>query len=219
MVQHARLLHADHIKISKGQPAGIAFQILLQQFMKPISWDYYRLNAAVVKIFPQTQPSYPKSEGSVCLNYTVVDYDDNQTPKSACEMINQQNVKVWRSDRTMLIKFRPKPMLLTQAMGTNPGVTFFTGRRRNQWINSANIDVAHHGLKIWFTADSKIDMEYKVLIKTYWSFMKPIYGCVTAKTTDSCKAMILLTKCPDDKLPCSLLSEVSDSNSCVSVSC
>lgn len=189
-VQHYRFIHPDHITIAKGQASGFAFQFMLNQFIKQPMWDYYRLNYVVVKFIPQQTNAFPGASGDNIEIWSVVDFDDNVTPKAIGEFINQQGVRVHRGDRGLVRKFRPKPMLLTQSMGSKPGATFFTGKRKNQWINAANADVAHHGLKLWFTAPTTNAVTFNVLIKTYWSFLKPIVYPPTTVSTDKCKLMM-----------------------------
>jgi len=191
-VQHYRFMYPDHITITKNTSAGLAVQFMLSQFVKNPACDYYRLNAAVVKVIPQQTSAFPGTGGDNTRIWTCVDYDDNVTPKNRLEFQNQQGVRVHRGDRGFTCKLRPKPMLLTQATDQNPAATFMTGRRRGHWLNSANANVSHHGLKVWFEGPVNGPITYNILVKTYWSFMKPIVPPPVKPNQTGCLQMLTM---------------------------
>jgi len=190
-VQHFRFIHPDHIKITKATSAGLAFKFMLSQFVKTCAWDYYRLNAVVVKCVPQSTAAFPGVAGDNTRIWTVIDYDDDAKPTNRLAFQNEQGVRVHRGDRGFTRKLRPKPIILTQSNTKGQvGSQFQMGKRRGLWLNTADMNIAHYGLKVWFEGPTNMEVQYNLIIKAYFSFMKPIVPPPTNPNNSGCMQMM-----------------------------
>lgn len=108
-------------------------------------YDQYQIKAIKVTVIPK------HTDATIGLgvqsNYwTVLDYDDSNSPATLDELLQYQNVK--RTRMSSIHKRYLRPCVnheLTQTSGVvahNP--------RRNTWIDCAADLVAHRGVKFWF---------------------------------------------------------------------
>ncbi|MEO5351385.1 MAG: hypothetical protein H7836_17345, partial [Magnetococcus sp. YQC-3] len=96
-----------------------------------------------LKIDPSAQTaataSYPKL-------YWVKDYDDASTPATLNEIREHQSCKVavMHPNRPIVIRLKPSTLSLTYRSALASTYT----PRWNQWVDMANTDVPHYGLKL-----------------------------------------------------------------------
>jgi hypothetical protein len=64
--------------IPKQTGYGVTYHFKLTDFLSgQVSWDYYRVNALVVKFIPRTSPSHPGEDNGRALCACAVDLDDD----------------------------------------------------------------------------------------------------------------------------------------------
>lgn len=98
--------------------------------------------------------------------YSVIDYDDAATPANGDVLLQYPGCKLTSAmfKRKSWV-FKPKAQqLLFGASGTP------TGSRRRTWINCANGDVPHYGIKFLLTAAPNGLVYYSVFTRFYLAF-------------------------------------------------
>lgn len=122
------------------------------------NWDFYSLSG--VKIYFQIDSNTLSVEtGDVAprppIMYIGPDYDDDTPPIAASSMMSRTDAKVYNfqnRQRSMFSYFiKPKNTMLAQ--GIAGPVKTITGKH-NPWIDCANLDVRHFGLKFAIVSQS-----------------------------------------------------------------
>lgn len=135
------------------------------------SFDTYRINAVVFKIWPLTNNYDTPTSGTPLVNIPTLmlapDYTDSSIP-TLTELARFDNLKVYRFNRPCTIKFRPAVSAAVYRAGTTFGYT----PKWKQWIDHANGDVPHFGLKGALTSIQATSTQFyaNVIMKYYLSF-------------------------------------------------
>lgn len=85
----------------------------------------------------------------------AVDYDDNTTPADAASLLQYQNSKVVPIPRRHRMTIRPKFATEVYRSGVSTGYGARTG-----WLDCANSDVPHYGVKYYMNAPSANSSSY-----------------------------------------------------------
>lgn len=159
--------------VGAGKGAGFAYSFCLEQFLPAgIYWDYYRINTIVVRVIPRCCPSFPGSPGARGVCFGSIDLDDVGTPLQPSDIEELQNVKTWFSDHVKVFKWRPRAhtMVATLEPTSKPAGI---GPAR-MWLNAANSDVRHYGIKLWLTNNGVDDIYWDIEAIAYVSFRQPL---------------------------------------------
>lgn len=122
-------------------------------------YDLYRINKIVMKFYLDIDPSaqtantayYPKL-------FTVVDHDDSNVPASLNELREHANCKLRVLSPTRPVSVVWTPSVLAIMFRTAVASTY--SPKYKQWIDMANQDVPHYGLK--FGIDNLTNTNYTV---------------------------------------------------------
>jgi hypothetical protein len=160
--------------IPKQTGYGVTYHFKLTDFLSgQVSWDYYRVNALVVKFIPRTSPSHPGEDNGRALCACAVDLDDDTKPTSITDLANYQNCKIFRSDQIFSIKWRPA-ILLDVDKGDYKS-PLAAGIKKKQWLNSSYKEIMHRGLKVWLANNSlNHETDWDILVTAYVSFKQPL---------------------------------------------
>lgn len=105
-------------------------------------FDQYRINGILVRFIPNFTGSdiNPSTTAQSVPNiWTIIDHDDAATPANLNEMMQYPNCKMTRGQNVHKRYFRPS--CLVDVAGITTGVKF------KQWLNMANTNIPHYGLK------------------------------------------------------------------------
>lgn len=80
---------------------------------------------------------------------TAIDYDDANTPGAATDLLQYQASKVTPVPRRLKMSLRPKFATEVYRSGTSTGYG-----ARSGWLDCANSDIPHYGVKYWMNAPS-----------------------------------------------------------------
>jgi hypothetical protein len=139
-----RDIYTEEAKINAG--TGKAYSYKFNDFVTTAQWDYYRFNYISVKIVPRTAPSHPGDTNGRSICAAAVDWDDSTAPASLEKMQNLQNVKLFRSDQTFYIKWKPRIEVDVPTTNATESPAML---KAAPWLNSAFNTVVHRGLKVW----------------------------------------------------------------------
>lgn len=138
-------------------------------------YDEYMIKAVQVKFTPHhartTVPvgmsgnNQAESDNGVFI--TVIDYDDNDLLSGFTEAQQYWSYKSVPGNITHSRYLKPKFLVQTYATATSTGY-----QPRRGWIDMANADVPHYGLKTWITSTAAQfpNIEYRCEIKYYLAF-------------------------------------------------
>jgi len=102
-------------------------------------FDQYRIDEVEVWLFsPQTTSTSPASNNAMF--YSVVDYDDANVPSSFAALQQYTNVNVSTLNDGHYLRFVPH-------LGITAGAGAGVGNVRRLWLDSANSNVPHFGVK------------------------------------------------------------------------
>lgn len=131
-------------------------------------FDFYRINKIVVQYFLERDPGAQAAATSIIPKlYHVVDNDDNVIPSNLNELREHAKCKVTVMSpyRPVTIVWRPSTLQLTFRNAVN---STFTPRWK-QWIDFANTDVPHYGLKVGIDDLTNTSYVVRVLGTFYFS--------------------------------------------------
>ncbi len=132
-------------------PSFLVFNFQLAQLDQYTSYtavfDQYRITKASVQFRPMytAQPLTTTLTTFVPLIYTVVDYDDNNSPGTIAVMREYQNCNIHEYE-TFTHEFVPH-----MALAAYSGAFSSYANRAKQWIDCASATVQHYGLKCGVT--------------------------------------------------------------------
>lgn len=138
-------------------------------------YDQYRIKAVKWQLIPKqgTATVFPPTvlPGQVSIMpkiYSVIDYDDAAPPGSVDEMLQYENVKFTRANRTHSRFF--KPAIASEVFQT--GITTGYAMRQNAWIDCNSNTVEHYGLKVWVEASTALTprWDFDIICKYYMEF-------------------------------------------------
>lgn len=104
---------------------------------------------------------------------TVIDYDDSNIPSSIDELLQFSTSKVQQPFQPFALEFKPRPATALYAGGVTPG---YAQASPNTWIDCANDDVSHYGMKwgsIATGASQTVFQEWKVFFEGWFEFRQP----------------------------------------------
>lgn len=141
-------------------------------------FDAYRLTKVSVEFFPRSNTHNLAITATATTQncppiVTVIDYDDSNTPSSMTELEQFTTYKVHESFRPFKVTFRPRPALALYAGGVTPG---YAQASPDTWIDCANDDVAHYGLKwgVFNGSASQTSFQaWKVVVTGWFEFRQP----------------------------------------------
>lgn len=148
-------------------------------------FDQYRINLIKYQWIPNrnvnvivgsdiSTPLVSEYDQGIPLIYSFIDYDDATTPTTIDEFTQRQNMRTARFNKPHKRVWKPTVLVPTY----RTGVTFGYSPKRKQWIDCANPDVPHYGLKWAFyntaTADAThhrgIAVSFRVMATYYLQF-------------------------------------------------
>ena len=86
---------------------------------------------------------------------TAIDYDDNNTPAAAADLLQYQASKVTPVPKRLKMSLSPK--FATEVYRS--GLTTGYGARKG-WLDCANSDIPHYGVKYWMNAPSALSSSF-----------------------------------------------------------
>lgn len=124
-------------------------------------YDEYRIDKVVVEFHPRasalTTPAAAPAAGNVNQSFsniqpflTVIDYDDSTPPGSRNDLVQYSNLLVSHYGQKVTRTFVPHVAVPVFRTGVSSGY----GSKPKQWIDCANDDVPHYGLKWAFNQDT-----------------------------------------------------------------
>lgn len=124
-------------------------------------YDEYRIDKVTVELIPRasqlTTPAAAPAAGNVNQTFsniqpmlTVIDFDDSTPPGSRADLLQYSTLKVSRYGEKITRTFVPHVATPVYRTGVSSGY----GSKGKQWIDCANDDVPHYGLKWAFNQDS-----------------------------------------------------------------
>lgn len=148
-------------------------------------FDQYRINMIKYQWIPDrnvntmgtsdiSTPLITTVEQPIPLIYTFIDYDDITVPASIDEFTERQNMRTARFNKVHKRIWKPTVLVPTY----RTGVTFGYSPKRKQWIDCANPDVPHYGLKWCFYNPANSDathlrgiaLSFRVMATYYLQF-------------------------------------------------
>lgn len=172
-----RFIRVLNFDLAHGEAKGLAIAFKLDDFTDTRMWDYYRINAAVVKVQPRNNIGNPMIDnyGAVC--YSIIDFDDNNIPKSHNEFLNHTTLRMFRTGSVHVRKVKPRPLTYVFANSTTPQQAGLTlPPRRTMWINMSAPGVPHYGIKMWFdNSKATKAISYEVIYKLYVTLKSPLF--------------------------------------------
>lgn len=122
-------------------------------------FDRYRINKVVLRLIPQITSSVRDYADNANLTgagtnigrnprvLSVVDYDDSSVPASANIIREYSKCRVDMVVRQKPIVYKITPALLTEAYEGVASTAYMP--KWKQWVDFADVDTPHYGLKIW----------------------------------------------------------------------
>lgn len=110
-------------------------------------YDSYRIDWVTIWAVPtQTDAQVAAANLFTPSLYTVVDKDDASPPGTLAAQLEHGNMKITTMDRMKkLCSFKPA----VQGELFRSGATRGFNRMQDQWIDCAQADIPHYGLKVW----------------------------------------------------------------------
>lgn len=124
-------------------------------------WDQYRINSVTCHFVPILTQTIVKQYDDTTTGNTVniipmcafaIDRDDDATPVSYIDLTNRQGVVIKKATQSNVFKFRPTRLGMVYKSSSTTGYVVDTDLRK--WIDCANADVPHFGLKVALQASS-----------------------------------------------------------------
>lgn len=120
-------------------------------------FDQYKIQKVVLKIVPKTLMTQGASTGNAGPTgygqvVTAIDYDDAATPSSKDELLEYGSAKYTQASRVHTRTIRPKVL---NAVWVNSISTGYAPRAA-PFIDNANNNVPHYGIKMWIDAPSTV---------------------------------------------------------------
>lgn len=145
-------------------------------------FDQYRINMIKyqwipnrnVNVFATSDLSTPlvtQYDQPIPIIYSFIDYDDSAVPASIDEFTERQNLRTARFNRPHKRVWKPTVLVPTYRTGVNFGYS----PKRKQWIDCANPDVPHYGLKWAFYNPSETDATHNRGIALSFRVMATYY--------------------------------------------
>lgn len=141
-------------------------------------FDCYRIRKAKFQFFPHANVHNLTEVNTAAVAacrpiLTAVDYDDSNTPSSIDELEQFNSVQVHDPYKPFALTFKPKPAGGVYAGGVTLG---YSQLNDDTWIDCANDDVVHYGLK-WGTyangASQTVFQSWKVFVTAWVEFRQP----------------------------------------------
>lgn len=131
-------------------------------------YDQYKILAIKMQLVPRFTNAIVATGGTnqILGNiWSVIDYDDTNTPTAVTELLQYQNCKRTRMDKihTRYIKPRYNPPVTGGQVVQTP--------TRNEWIDIANANVPHNGIKFWFdqiAGPAGTQLSFDLIVKYYF---------------------------------------------------
>lgn len=132
-------------------------------------YDQYQIKGIKYTLIPKfSQADLQISSGSASAIlgnvWSVIDYDDVNTPVALTELLQYQNLKRTRMDGVHSRYLVPK-VNITMGANTQP--------KARQWLDVAVTTTPHYGIKLWFDALSGVtntEIKYDLMVKYYLAF-------------------------------------------------
>lgn len=145
---------SDTLTISNagGVTKGLyfAFQSLPNYTELTSLFDQYRINKIVLKYVPNfTGTDLNPSTSVVTLPnlHSVIDYDDANAPANLNELVQYSTYRMTRGNRVHIRKWTP-------AVSMDIGGVQSSGVKFKQWIDLADTNVPHYGIKLYLDQGS-----------------------------------------------------------------
>jgi len=139
----------DGVQFYLGANASI-FQSLSPAELSTL-FDHYRLDGIEIQVLASGDPNTFTATGTLPRMYIFNDYDDSGTVGNLAQAQQSQGVQVFQPgalDRSF--SHFIKPRLLTQTYRTAV-TTGYAPAEKSIWVDSAQGDVPHYGVKLWAT--------------------------------------------------------------------
>jgi len=137
-------------------------------------FDTYKIKRVVVKFIPQINSLTSVSSAATALvanqqfMSTVIDYDDSNAILTYNNLLEYETFRETPTYRTHKRSLVPKiSMLAYKTSGTTIGYV----QKSKQWLDAANADIEHYGLKGYHIANANmIQQQWKVYVTMYVDF-------------------------------------------------
>lgn len=153
--------------------AGLSFNLNQMPNATEFSnlYDAYRINRIVVKIIPKiTEVGGILGSASNSMNvslHSAVDYDDSHAPTGISDLVQYSTYKMTRGNQIHTRVFTPRVELSANA-------TSNAAPKAYQWLDTADLSLAHLGMKLYIpfiSASTVIYYDYSVTM--YFSCKNP----------------------------------------------
>lgn len=132
-------------------------------------YDQYQIKAIKYTIIPKfTNSTLQVGSGAAATLlgnvWSVIDYDDAATPAALTDLLQYQNLKRTRMDRTHSRYLVPK---VNTTVGAN------IQPKAKVWLDVGTTNTPHHGIKLWFDSIvgiSNTEIKYDLMVKYYLAF-------------------------------------------------
>lgn len=125
-------------------------------------FDQYRIIGLKVRFIPMvTEFVNPTTNTWLGEFYTVIDYDDATTTGYTLSTLRKyDNVKITGASKEHVRTFIPAVSTYAYAGGPQPA-----GIKQGQWLDSANINVEHYGIKYGFSGGPATDIRASYMVE------------------------------------------------------
>lgn len=126
-------------------------------------YDQYQIKAIKLSLIPRfTEVPNSSSTGNM---WSVLDYDDSNVPPNIDTLLQYQNVK--RTRMNAVHSRYLKPAVTNEVFAT--GIATAYAPVKNTWLDIANANVEHYGVKLWF--DTRVtNVIYDIQVKYFMAF-------------------------------------------------
>lgn len=129
-------------------------------------YDQYKINKVVIQYVPKFTDSdigTAPTGGQLSMFASCIDYDDAIVPVALGDILEHNNCKL---HRTRIVTRVIKPCV---NFAVSTGATAGVSTKQSPWLDMANTNVPHFGVKIGITGTS-VPQAYDVIVKYYISF-------------------------------------------------
>lgn len=132
-------------------------------------YDMYKINKITVKWLPRGNSSDVAAQGQISRMFTVLDRDDDATPSSIDQLTQYESLKVTPTTAVHTRSFKPS-LRVEVANGLGGTANNIVGPK---WLNLANTNVKHYGVKLGVQAPPSGTIRYDAMV-TFHLAMKNV---------------------------------------------
>lgn len=134
-------------------------------------YDQYQIKAVKITLIPRISGNFVTDNTSTAQMgnvWSVLDYDDGNTPANLAVLLQYQNLKRTRLGQVHTRYLKPA---VTQEIYAT-GIATAYSPKKNVWLDVANVNVEHYGMKLWLDAmpAGGVTVTYDATVKYYLAF-------------------------------------------------